>query len=146
MGAQQNKLALAISITSKAFEGVLDKSGKPYIMHCIRVMNHVNQNDEDLMIIAVMHDLLEDVTTYTAIGLQELGFSERVIKALLLLKHDPGVDYFEYIKQIATNEDARLVKLSDLRDNSDITRLKGLRKKDLDRIEQYHRAWIYLSN
>lgn len=145
MADQQNKLALALSITAKAFEHKLDKSGKPYMLHCIRVMNNVDQNDEELMQIAVMHDLLED-TDYTMSELKLLGFSDRVLKALVLLDHDEDVDYFEYIKQIYPNKDARLVKLSDLRDNSDITRLKGLRKKDHDRIEKYHRAWIYLSN
>lgn len=49
------------------------------------------------------------------------------------------------IKAISFNEDARLVKLADLKDNSDITRLKGLRKKDLERMEKYHRSYIYLS-
>lgn len=146
MSGKQNMLALAISIAAKEFEGVLDKSGKPYIMHCIRVMNNVDQNDEELMIIAILHDVPEDISSYTPSKLKKLGFSDRVISALMLLKHDKNVDYFDYIKSIATNEDARKVKLSDLRDNTDITRLKGLRKKDHDRIEQYHRAWIYLSN
>ena len=43
------------------------------------------------------------------------------------------------------NADATKVKLADLKDNSDITRLKGLRKADFDRMEKYHRSFIYLS-
>ena len=44
------------------------------------------------------------------------------------------------------NPDAKRVKREDLRDNSDITRLKGLRKKDFDRLEKYSKAFIYLSD
>ena len=52
----------------------------------------------------------------------------------------------EYIKAIAVSPEASEIKRRDLEDNSNITRLKGLRKKDLDRIEKYHTAYIYLSN
>jgi hypothetical protein len=70
----------------------------------------------------------------------------RVISALILLTHDKNVEYQEYIRNLSNNEDARLVKLADLKDNSDITRLKGLTKKDHARMEKYHIAYTYLSN
>ena len=57
--------------------------------------------------------------------------------------HDKG--YKDYIKAISFNADATKVKLADLKDNSDITRLKGLSKKDFDRMEKYHRSFVYLS-
>lgn len=142
-----NKLAHAISIAAKAFENKTDKGGKPYILHCLRVMNSVNQTDEELMIIAVLHDLLEDCPELWSMdALRTHGFSERVCQTIFLLTHDKKVSYDDYIKAIALNEDARKVKLADLKDNSDITRLKGLRKKDFDRMEKYHKAFIYLSN
>ena len=47
--------------------------------------------------------------------------------------------------KISTDKLATKVKLADLKDNSDITRLKGLSKKDFDRMEKYHRSYIYLS-
>lgn len=140
-----NKLALAISITAKAFENKVDKSGKPYILHCIRVMNEVDQNDEELMQGAVMHDIIED-TDITISYLADLGFSNRVLGILYLVTHLKETPYDEYIKAISVNKDATKIKLADLKDNSDITRLKGLRKKDIDRIEKYHRAYIYLQN
>lgn len=141
---KMNKLALAISITAKAFEGKLDQGGKPYILHCLRVMNGVDQNDEELMIAAVLHDVVED-TDITLSDLTGLGFSDRVIGILHLVTHLPGTPYQEYIKAIAVSADARKIKKADLKDNSDITRLKGLRKKDMDRMEKYHWAWVYLS-
>ncbi len=139
-----NKLALAISITAKAFEEKLDKAGQPYILHCLRVMN-ATKGDEDTKCASVMHDLVED-TNYTFEQLTKLGFSDRTIGLLHLVTHQKDTDYMEYIKAIAVSDEATEIKLADLRDNSDITRLKGLGKKDLDRIEKYHRAYLYLSN
>ena len=137
------QLALAISITAKAFENVLDKGGQPYILHCLRVMNN-SVGNEDVKCAAVMHDLIED-TDYKFEDLTRLGFSDKVIGILHLLTHNPDTPYDDYIKAISVSEEASEIKRADLRDNSDITRLKGLRKKDLDRLEKYHRAYLYLT-
>ena len=138
-------LDVAISITAQAFEGRFDKGGKPYVLHCLHVMNAVSHyNDDDLSCAAVMHDLVED-TPWTLDELAKVGFSARVITTLALLTHVENVTYDDYIKAIATNEDARRIKLADLRHNSDILRMKGLRKKDFDRMEKYHRSFVYLS-
>ena len=136
-------LSKAIAIASVAFEGKSDKGGKPYILHCLHVMHKVGPDDHELMQIAVLHDVVED-TSWDFDGLKSEGFSNRVIDALKLLTHEKGVPYEDYIKGIATNEDARKVKLADLKHNSDITRMKGLRKKDFDRLEKYHRSYEYL--
>jgi (p)ppGpp synthase/HD superfamily hydrolase len=138
-------LAKAIALAANVFENKTDKSGQPYILHCLRVMNGVDQNDSELMQIAILHDVVED-TDITLQYLSSTGFSTRVIVALNLLTHKETDTYEDYIKGIATNKDAVAVKLSDLKDNSNITRLKGLRKKDFDRIEKYHKAFVYLSN
>ena len=141
-------LGKAIAIASKEFADKTDKGGKPYILHCLHVMHKVGPDDHELMIIAVLHDLVED-TDWTFDMLRDEGFSERVLIALRLLTHYPighseGKTYDDYIKSIATNEDARKVKMEDLKHNSDITRMKGLRKKDFDRLEKYHRSYEYL--
>lgn len=138
-------LAKAISIAAKAFEDKKDKGGKPYILHCLRVMNGVDQTDEELMTIAVLHDAIEDIPSINCNELFRMGFSERVVNAVRILTHDKDVSYDDYIKAISINADARQVKLADLRDNSNITRLKGLSKKDFDRLEKYSRSYIYLS-
>lgn len=135
----------AISIAAQAFKGKLDKGGQPYILHCLHVMNQMPENDHELRMIAVMHDLIED-TDYTISDLQDLGFSERVYFGVKQVTHWDYQSYDEYIKIISNYEDATLVKLADLRHNTDITRIKGLRRKDFDRLEKYHRAYIYLKN
>ena len=133
----------AISIAAQSFEGKFDRGGKPYILHCLYVMHRLRP-DQELMTIAVLHDLVED-TDWTFEMLQDEGFSHRVITALDCLTHRDGEDYEDYIHRVATNQDARDVKLVDLKHNSDITRMKGLRDKDLVRIEKYHRAYAYLT-
>jgi len=139
-------LALAISITAKAFENKVDKGGNPYILHCLRVMNSVGTKNEEKACAAVLHDLVEDCPEWTCSKLSALGFTDKVVGIIYLLTREKTTPYMEYIKAISVDKDASEIKIADLRDNSDITRLKGLRKKDMDRIEKYHAAYVYLLN
>ena len=68
------------------------------------------------------------------------------IYALNLLTHNPNVSYMDYILNLAHNNLAREVKLRDLEHNSKITRLKGLREKDFQRLQKYQIAYDYLKN
>jgi GTP diphosphokinase / guanosine-3',5'-bis(diphosphate) 3'-diphosphatase len=107
-------------------------------------MNNLSTDDSELNQIAILHDIKEDCGITTK-QLYDMGFSERVVKGICKLTHQPEMPYDDYIKEIASSEDAVRVKIADLKDNSDITRLKGLTKKDFDRMEKYHKAYIYLS-
>lgn len=140
----KNQLAIAISLAAQVFETKTDKAGQPYILHCLRVMNAV-AGDDELMQVAVLHDVIEDTNT-TLADLRRLGFSDRVIETVSRLTHTSDTDYDQYIKWISFSRDATKVKLADLKDNSDITRLKGLTKKDFDRMEKYHKSYVYLSS
>ena len=136
-------LAKAIRIAAQAFEGKYDKGGSPYILHCIHVMNAVKDYGEDYMIVAVLHDLLED-TDWTGLGLLNIGFSREVIDSIEYLTHDEYESYDDYIRKISTNKVATIIKMADLRHNSDIHRMKGLRDKDFARLEKYHKVYAYL--
>ena len=46
----------------------------------------------------------------------------------------------KYIKRIRKNPLARAVKISDLKNNSDLSRLKEVTEKDLKRTEKYKKA------
>lgn len=131
----------ALQVASKAHSGRKDKGGKSYILHPIRIAMRLRTDDEELMAIAIMHDVVED-SDYTFIDLENLGFSARVIAALKLLTHYKGQSYDEYIEGMSNNIDALKVKREDLRDNSDITRLKGVSEKDIKRMEKYQRAYL----
>lgn len=137
-------LAIAIALASEGFKNKTDKAGEPYILHCLRVMNNLHTRDKELQIIAVLHDCIED-NVCTVEQLVNLKFSQRVIFSLILLTHDKQISYEDYIKKLSSDIDAVKVKIADLKDNSDITRLKGLTKKDFNRMEKYHKAYIYLS-
>lgn len=143
MFSTKRQLAMAISIAAKAFKDKLDKSGEPYILHCLYVM--YKQTTDTRRIIAILHDLVED-TDWDFEDLRNKGFGDAVIIPLRLLTHDPTVKTYEdYIADISTNEDARAVKLADLEHNTQISRLKGLTKSDFARIEKYHKSYVYLS-
>lgn len=45
----------ALQIAAKAHEGQKDKEGQPYILHPLRVMSRVAE--EDAQIVAVLHDM-----------------------------------------------------------------------------------------
>ena len=142
---KQEQLALAIKIAAAVHADQFDKGGKPYILHPLHLMSQL-LFDTQLATIAVLHDVIEDSNgQVTATTLEDLGFSERVLCALELLTHDKEDDYIKvYIRGICANYDALRVKRKDLGHNSDITRLQGVRPKDLERIEKYHRAFILL--
>lgn len=137
-------LGKAIALAAEKFEFKKDKGGKPYILHCLRVMNAVKHLGEEVMCIGVLHDIIED-TDITILDLFDMGYSDKVIRGVASLTHPKNTEYQVYIKSIAFNSDAVEVKKADLRDNSDILRLKGLTRKDFDRLEKYHIAYTYLS-
>jgi (p)ppGpp synthase/HD superfamily hydrolase len=142
-------LGTAIALTAKCFETEVDKGENPYMLHCLFVMNNVDQKDSELMQAAVMHDVIED-TDYTLDDLREFGFSERTIAAVDgVTRRKIGSTleaYDDFIIRCSENEDSVKIKLADLRHNSDITRLKGLREKDFERLKKYIKAYDFLMN
>lgn len=140
---KQKLLAVAIQIAATAHMEQFDKQGKAYILHPLHLM-HQFLFDTELAIIAVLHDVLED-SDVSLEYLQSFGFSDRVLSALVLLTHKDSEDYDKYIEGICTNIDAIKVKRKDLKHNSDITRLKGVRPKDFERIAKYHKAFARLT-
>lgn len=132
----------AIEIASNAHLGQFDKQGKPYILHPLWVMNKVRHLGEECMIVAVLHDLIED-TNWTIEKLRELGFSENILYSLTLLDMRAG-EYIHNIEMILQNDWATQVKLRDLEHNSKITRLKNIREKDILRMQKYHTAYLIL--
>lgn len=136
-------LSKAISIASVAFLGVVDKSGSPYILHLLWVMHKVRHLGYRAMILAVLHDLIED-TDWTLENLLSEGFPKDICDDLDLLTHKPEVSYLVYIARMQYNPRVMEIKLRDLEHNSKITRLKGIRDKDVQRMKKYHEAYTFL--
>lgn len=133
MQVQLNKMLVLVATK---FDGIYDKGGKPYILHCLAVMHKLRTEDEELMCIALGHDLIED-TDVTYQDLRDLGFSERVIHGIRCMTKVKGQTYDEYREQVKSNLDAVKVKKRDLSHNSDLRRLKGVTEKDILRAVKY---------
>lgn len=143
MKGTPEQLSTAIAIASNKFIGKLDKGGKPYILHCLRVMNTVltvSPTDYERASAAVLHDVIEDTpTTYQE--LSDAGMTTRTLHIIKLMTKVPGQTNEEYGEGILSDKDAMIVKKADLEDNSSLTRLKGLRQKDFQRMEKYIRLY-----
>ena len=137
-------LEKAIQIAVTAHSGAKDKGGKPYILHPINVMMRVEKEDEK--IVAILHDVVED-TDWTFDALREEGFSEIIIEALKsVTKHNENEDYEEFVKRSLNNDIGRIVKIADLKENLDISRIGDLNQKDILRINKYKKALKVLNH
>lgn len=129
-------LAAMLVIAANAHAGQFDKSGQPYILHPLAVMNLLESHDEELQCMALGHDLFED-TKVTAKDLRDAGISDRVIDGIYSVTKMPGETYEEYKEKVFNRRDGMLVKRADLRHNSDFRRLKGISPKDVERMARY---------
>ena len=125
-------------IVTKAFEDKKDKVGKPYVNHLERVASKFE--NETLKTIAYLHDILEDCPEWNEERLSEI-FPDSIVKAVVCLTHKEGQSYEDYISQVMTNELSILVKIEDLKDNMDLTRLESITESDIIRIKKYHSAY-----
>ena len=136
-------LERAIEIATEAHQGQLDKAGKDYIGHTLRVMAMGRTLDEK--IVGVLHDVIED-SDWTFGMLQNEGFSPEVIEALrCVTKTSENENYDDFIDRIRKNPLATAVKLNDLTDNMDIRRLPYLSDKDVKRLKRYLKAYKRLT-
>lgn len=127
-------LARAIEIAAAAHAGQTDKAGAPYISHPLRVaLGFIRGGDEERAIIAVLHDVLED-SDVTAADLRREGFSRAVIDAVEALTRPEGEPYHDFILRAAANDLARPVKVADLKDNLNRTRLALLPADKRDKL------------
>ena len=117
--------------------GQVDKAGQPYIHHPLRVMQNVQH--PNAKIVAVLHDILEDTAT-SVTDLRSLGFDENIIHAVLAVTKQDGESRFQAMQRTVKNPIACEVKLADLRDNMDLSRLPKISAKDLIRYKQYQKV------
>lgn len=127
----------ARAIAESAHAGQVDKAGADYITHPLRVCDAVTGHDA--RIVALLHDVVED-SDWTLEGLREEGFSDAVVAAVDALTHREDEDYFDAVRRARDNDLARTVKLADLADNSDRTRLGTVTEDDERRLRKYAEA------
>ena len=103
------------------------------------------KSDEE-RIVAVLHDVCEDCPGWTFESLRGDGFSEEILAALDSVTKREGEAYEEFVLRAAANPIGRRVKLADLRDNSDLSRITNPSVEDHERIAKYARAIELIRN
>lgn len=137
----------ADQIAVKAHAGTVDKAGKPYITHPVRVTERLPLNESDPLAVnkicaALLHDTVED----TDVTMEQIktAFDVRTWKAVELLTHEESIPYLDYVRNAITDDVARAVKKSDLIDNMDLSRITHPVKRDYERIEKKYRPAMKL--
>lgn len=138
MNEQIETLGQAIAAAALAHAGQVDKAGQPYILHPLRVMLAM-PNDPVLQMAAVLHDVLEDCPSF-----DKWRLPERVRFLVEDLTRNKGRHYAPYITRLGLIPNARIVKLADLADNLDRSRIADPTERDLARWAKYERAAEWL--
>jgi (p)ppGpp synthase/HD superfamily hydrolase len=120
-------VADAVRIAREAHEGQVDKAGRPYIGHVLRVMKRLDTDEEQMA--AALHDVIED-TDATPDSLLALGVPKVVVEAVQSLTKREGETYADFVDRAGSHPIARRVKLADLADNADPRRVAALRDKN----------------
>ena len=134
---KEKLLEKALQIAINAHFGQTDKSGRPYIFHPLRVMNNCSNVDEK--IVAILHDVIED-TEITADQLIAQKFPRYIVDAIVALTKQQDELYEKFIRRIAWNNIAVAVKIQDIKDNMDVSRLSVLSEEDTERLNKYINA------
>lgn len=137
----QGLLEKAILIATKAHAGQVDKGGNPYILHPLAVMQRVKTLKEK--IVAVLHDVLED-TTVTKEDLLMEGFPEDIVAAVIGVTRQKGESRKQFIRRASLNPISKEVKIADIEENLDLTRIPNPTEKDYRRIEMYKKELEFL--
>lgn len=131
-----NDLERAIALAVDAHAGQTDKAGATYIRHPLRVMRQMETPQE--RVVAMLHDVVED-TEYTP-AMIENEFDEEIRDAVEALTKRDGESYSDFVERAAANDLARKVKIADIEDNMDLTRLSEVSEKTVERQVKYHKA------
>lgn len=133
----------ALNIMLKQHYGQKDKAGREYYFHPMRVSQRCLEIKQK--IVALLHDTIED-TGLTPDDLREAGFGEDIVNGVLSVTRNEGETYAQFIERANNDIYGSSVKISDLEDNMDITRLPDLKEKDWHRLNKYLHSWRYLNN
>ncbi|MBC7880779.1 MAG: HD domain-containing protein [Anaerolineae bacterium] len=127
-------LTHAIALAEQAHQGQVDKAGKPYIEHPLRVMGSMHSEME--RIVGVLHDAIED-SDLTLAQLVDAGFGAQIVAAIDAITKREGEAYETYLERVIANPIALRVKIADMSDNMNMARIIEPTQKDWQRLEKY---------
>lgn len=132
------------SLVSKYFNGKVDKGGAPYVGHLSRVASNLLEHcSYKAYIVGLLHDILED-TDCTIEELREVGCDDEIIEAIKSVTRNKNEKYFDFIKRAKQNNIGKVVKIYDLMDNMNITRLSEFGDYEQKRLLKYWKSYKYL--
>ncbi len=136
------KERIALAIATQAHKGQVDKGGHDYIEHPEFVADHLT--DESERIVALLHDVVED----TDITIEYLSqyFDSTITDAIRCITHEKSIDYTNYLVRVKSNPIARQVKIQDIQNNMDLSRIPNPTSEDFLRLEKYKMALEFLQN
>jgi (p)ppGpp synthase/HD superfamily hydrolase len=105
----------AAKIAEEVHASQRDKTGRPYIEHCRRVVDAVETIDQKT--VAYLHDVIEKGEGWTRAKLEEAGFGPKIASAVDAMSRRSGEEYFAFVRRAASNALALPVKRADLEDN-----------------------------
>lgn len=133
----------AINFAAAMHYGQRDKGGMPYICHPLRVMQAVAKYGPEVMAAAVLHDVVEDCENAHLADIRVV-WGQRIADAVDALTKRDGEAYDVYLRRVAVNSIAVKVKLADLDDNMNLTRIPNAGPKDEARCGKYRLAKLFL--
>lgn len=133
-----NNIYKALEIVTRLFENDLDKNGMPYMLHIAYVYRHVSSMNEK--VIAILHDVIEEKDV-TSEDLLDIGFPKNIVDGVVFLTRVRPMEYKDYIDKLIEvgSIEALHVKLADLENSMNISRIKKPTMKDYERVEKRYR-------
>lgn len=142
----QQAVKIAAQMAAEIHRGQIDKGGKDYFEGHLTSVASMGQTWKE-QVLGYLHDAAEDtlITEMEVMDqLQEkltkkLSAAEfdELLRSLRLLNNKHSETREEYLSKVVTNSLAARVKLNDLTNNMDLTRLTNPTEKDLERVERY---------
>lgn len=121
----------------------VDKGGVDYMQHPLRVEARMRPDDWTGRILALLHDTVEDSKDGHSAILSILSFicfPDEIVEALLAITKFPGEPQSTYLDRVKANPIALRVKLADIADNMDESRLALLDMATAKRLREKYAA------
>jgi len=113
---------------------------REHMLHPIRTMTSLKTNDEELNCIAAGHDLL-NVTDVTLNDLVIVGFTDRILKGIILLKETDTIE--QSLDNICQSEDTMKVAMSCLLDRGALFNISSAKSKNTN---LYYKSYMRIND
>ncbi|HHT22622.1 MAG TPA: phosphohydrolase [Bacteroidales bacterium] len=142
----QEAIKIAAQMAAEIHRGQIDKGENDYFAGHLTSVASMGKTWKE-QVLGYLHDAAEDtpITEMEVMNQLQEKLAEKLtavefdelLTALQLLNNKHSETREEYLSKVVTNSLAARVKLNDLTNNMDLTRLSNPTEKDLERVERY---------